>query len=97
MSRPDRNIDHRRVLNLRVFFERQGAGLPVTDRLDDYLPGDVVSQLLPGNLPHMTIVSSDRGAVSNRPLVIHNIGAGTRLEDRLFAFDITGHYRFAPG
>ena len=96
LKRPDKNIDHRRVLNLRVFFERQGAAVDVSDRSTDYLPGDVVSQVLPGNLPHMVIVSDQKSLTSRRPLVIHNIGAGTRLEDKLFAFEITGHYRFNP-
>jgi uncharacterized protein YijF (DUF1287 family) len=96
LSKPDRNIDHRRVLNLKVFFDRKGAGLPVTQRAGDYLAGDIVAQVLPGNLPHMAIVSDDRGLLTRRPLIIHNIGAGTRLEDGLFAYPITGHYRFAP-
>lgn len=97
LRRPDRNIDHRRVPNLQTFFKRQDAALPVSNRASDYLPGDVVSQMLPGNLPHIAIVSHYRSQDGNRPLVIHNIGAGTRLEDRLLEFPITGRYRFKPG
>ncbi|WP_299474501.1 DUF1287 domain-containing protein [uncultured Roseibium sp.] len=97
LKRPDRNIDHRRVPNLRTFFERKGASLPVSDRSGDYFPGDVVSQMLPGNLPHMAIVTQHRSQDGKRPLIIHNIGAGTRLEDTLFEFEITGRYRFKPG
>ena len=41
---------------------------------------------------HIGIVS-DRKAVTGTPLVIHNIGAGTREEDILFRFAIIGHYR----
>lgn len=92
---PDSNIDHRRVPNLQTFFRRKGAGLPVTDQPDDYRPGDVVSQVLPGNLPHIALVSSRLAADGARPMVIHNIGAGAKIEDRLFAFPVTGHYRFA--
>lgn len=96
LKRPDRNIDHRRVPNLQTFFRRKGAALPVTANAKDYQPGDVVSQMLPGNLPHMAIVSHRASADSERPMVVHNIGAGTQLEDRLFDFEITGHYRFRP-
>ena len=93
----DRNIDHRRVGNLATFFARKGVSLPVSENLADFQPGDLVTQMLPGNLPHIVIVSSDRSAdVPERPLVIHNIGAGARQEDTLFAFRQTGHYRFAP-
>lgn len=96
LKRPDRNIDHRRVLNLEVFFERRKARLDVTNWAQDYKPGDIVSQMLPGNLPHMAIVSHRASADGTRPMVVHNIGAGARLEDSLFAFQITGHFRFSP-
>lgn len=94
LKRPDRNIDHRRVPNLQAFFDRQGAGLPVTDTARDYRPGDIVTQMLPGNLPHIALVSQFASADGDRPLCIHNIGAGAKLEDILFAYKITGHYRF---
>lgn len=93
---PDRNIDHRRVPNLQAFFKRQGAALTVSSRPEDYEPGDIVSQMLPGNLPHMAIVTHRRSEDGARPLLVHNIGAGTRLEDRLFEFEITGRYRLNP-
>jgi hypothetical protein len=96
LKRPDPNIDHRRVPNLQAFLRRKGVSLPVTSKAADYRPGDLVTQMLPGNLPHMGIVSDRRSVDGARPLVIHNIGAGAREEDRLFAFPITGHYRFAP-
>lgn len=96
LKRPDRNIDHRRVLNLAKFFERRGARLQVSDRGEDFLPGDIIEQVLPGNLPHMAIVSDQVAPGSNHPMVIHNIGGGTRLEDRLFTFELIGHFRFPP-
>jgi len=96
LKRPDTNIDHRRVPNLQMFFQRKGASLPVTTSPADYRPGDLVTQMLPGNLPHIAIVSDRRSSDGARPLVIHNIGAGTREEDSLFAFPVTGHYRFVP-
>ena len=95
LSRADSNIDHRRVPNLQTFFKRRGAGLPVSNDSPDYQPGDIVTQNLPGNLAHIVIVSNQLNAEQLRPLVIHNIGRGAQIEDTLFAFDITGHYRFA--
>jgi len=93
---PDPNIDHRRVPNLQVFFERHGEVLPVTGRPVDYAPGDLVTWMLPGNLPHIGVVSERVEPGTARPLVIHNIGAGPVLQDRLFDFPITGHYRYRP-
>ena len=48
---------------------------------------------VPRNLPHIMIVSDRRSADGKRPLIIHNIGAGAKEEDRLFEFPLTGHYR----
>jgi uncharacterized protein YijF (DUF1287 family) len=95
LKKPDPNIDHRRVPNLQAYFKRRGAALGVSENASDYLPGDVVTQMLPGNLPHIVIVSHRANADGTRPLVIHNIGAGARSEDSLFSYEITGHYRFA--
>ncbi len=89
---PDKNIDHRRVANLRTYLDRKGWSIPVTSKADNYKPGDLVTCLLPHDLPHIMIVS-DRRTVSGRPLIIHNIGAGAKEEDRLFEFKHTGHYR----
>jgi len=90
---PDANIDHRRVPNLQVWFDRQGWALPVTDRKDDYRPGDIVTWTLPGNLDHIGIVSDRRTTFTRTPLILHNIGRGSREDDILFAYPITGHYR----
>ena len=92
MKAPDRNIDHRRVPNLATFFGRHGSSLPVSKDGGNYKPGDIVTWMLPGNLTHIGIVS-DRQA-GGVPLVIHNIGAGTREENILFAYPVTGHYRW---
>lgn len=90
---PDASIDHRRVPNLQVWFDRQGWAVPATARASDYLAGDIVTWTLPGDLDHIGIVS-DRGAYFRRtPLILHNIGHGTREDDILFAYPITGHYR----
>jgi uncharacterized protein YijF (DUF1287 family) len=94
--RPDRNIDHRRVPNLRRFFERAGAELPVTRTASDYAPGDIVSFRLPGNQPHIGIVSDRYVPGTRRRQMIHNIGAGPVEDDVLFELEITGHYRYLP-
>ena len=60
----------------------------------EYRAGDLVTWMLPGNLPHIGIVSDRRAPGTSRPLVIHNIGAGPVEEDGLFAYPITGHYRY---
>ncbi len=94
LSRPDANIDHRRVPNLQAFFKRKGEQLPVTDRAGDYRPGDLVTWMLPGNLPHIGIVVDRKSRDGKRFLVVHNIGRGPRMEDSLFDFPITGRYRY---
>lgn len=92
---PDTNIDHRRVPNLQAFFIRKGKSLPVSPRPDDYEPGDVVSWDLDGSgMTHIGIVSNQLNATTKRYLIIHNIGSGTRAEDRLFEWKITGHFRY---
>ncbi len=88
---PDRNIDHRRVPNLMRYFERRGKGLPLDGA---YAPGDIVAWRLPNGLHHIGVVADGRVPDEPRHYVVHNIGAGTRREDVLFAFEIIGHYRW---
>lgn len=95
LKRPDRNIDHRRVLNLATWFGRHGEKLPVTDNVRDYRPGDIVTWTIPPNLPHIGIVS-ERKSRAGEPMVIHNVGAGTVEENVLFDWPMTGHYRYLP-
>ncbi|HWS88401.1 MAG TPA: DUF1287 domain-containing protein [Pyrinomonadaceae bacterium] len=95
LKRPDTNIDHRRVPNLMVFFERQGAAQPVTDDARDYKPGDVVTWDLGNGLTHIGgVVAVPSQSDESRLQIVHNIGAGPKMEDVLFAWKITGHYRF---
>lgn len=89
---PDPNIDHRRVPNLMTWFRRAEYSRTTTTEAVDYLPGDIVAWNLGGGIQHIGIVS-DRRAATGVPLVIHNIGAGTREEDILFRYAIIGHYR----
>ncbi len=94
LSAPDPNIDHRRVPNLATFFRRHGRAIPATRDGADYLPGDIVTWRLPSGVPHIGLVSTAMAPAWDRRLVIHNIGAGTREEDMLFLYPVTGHYRY---
>ena len=90
----DSNIDHRRVLNLMAYFRRQGKSLPVTYSATDYQPGDIVAWDLTSGMDHIGIVTNILSDSADRYLIVHNIGAGTRVEDVLFDWTIKGHYRF---
>lgn len=93
LNSTDKNIDHRRVPNLEVFFERNGQTLSTTDQ-SSFKAGDIVTWRLPNNnLPHIGIVSN-KSASDGTPLIIHNIGRGTQEDNILFRFPIKGHYRY---
>ena len=87
LTQPDTNIDHRRVPNLMTYFTRQGWAVQDTN----YQAGDIVTWELKGNRPHIGIISDRK--IGDRPLIIHNIGSGTRENDILYRYTITGHYR----
>ena len=93
-NKPDSNIDHRRVLNLMAYFTRQGKSLSISDGSMDYQPGDIVAWELTSGIDHIGIVTNMMSNSGDRFLIVHNIGAGTRIEDVLFAWTIKGHYRF---
>ena len=94
LARTDTNIDHRRVPNLMIFFSRSGESLPITTRPQDYAPGELVTWDLGGNVPHIGIVVERKSEWSGRYLIVHNIGRGPQMEDVLFHWKITGHYRY---
>lgn len=95
LKSPDSNIDHRRVPNLQTFFTRRGKSLPITQKSDDYKPGDVVAWDLDGKgMTHIGIVSNAYNETTNRYLIIHNIGGGAKSEDVVFDWKIIGHYRY---
>lgn len=96
LKHPDKNIDHRRVPNLMVFFSRHGKEKAISNNPSDYLPGDIVCWNLGGGLTHIGIVSKKRSGDEQRHLIVHNIGAGQVLEDGLFRYRVIGHYRYAP-
>jgi uncharacterized protein YijF (DUF1287 family) len=94
LSHTDTNIDHRRVPNLRVFFARKGQSLPISSRAQDYLAGELVSWDLGGGVSHIGIIVDQISPQTGRRMIVHNIGAGPRMEDVLFHWKITGHYRY---
>lgn len=94
LKSPDANIDHRRVPNLQTFFTRQAKSLSTSADSENFLPGDVVTWDLGFGVDHVGIVVNTWYKPSQRYLIVHNIGAGTRMEDVLFAWKITGHYRY---
>ena len=94
LKRPDTNIDHRRVPNLSTFFARHGEKLTITNKPDDYKPGDIVTWILDNGLDHIGIVIDRKSRDGKRHLVVHNIGRGQVAEDCLFNWKITGHFRY---
>jgi uncharacterized protein len=90
----DTNIDHRRVPNLMVFFGRKGEKLENTEHAQDYSPGDLVTWDLGGSVPHIGIVVDQKSPATGRYLILHNIGQGPKIEDVVFNWKITGHYRY---
>ena len=94
LSKPDTNIDHRRVPNLMVFFSRKGETLAITPRAQDYAPGDLVTWDLGGGVPHIGMVVDRKSPAGGRFLIVHNIGQGPKMEGVLFKWKITGHYRY---
>lgn len=90
----DTNIDHRRVLNLMTYFNRQGKSLVVSSERADYLPGDVVAWELSDGIEHIGILTNLSSDTNKNYLIVHNIGAGARIEDVLMSWKIIGHYRY---
>lgn len=98
LSRPDSNIDHRRVPNLMTFLRRHCRELPkatVGRPRDSWQPGDLIFWKLDYGADHCGVLSNDRNA-DGLPLVIHNLGQACQ-EDCLIRWRITGHFRFLPG
>lgn len=94
MKQPDKNIDHRRVPNLMMFFTRHGQVKPITNNPDDYLPGEIVCWNLGGGITHIGLVVNKKSSDKKRNLIVHNIGGGQVLADCLFEYKIIGHYKY---
>ena len=94
LKKPDKNIDHRRVPNQMTYFERQGASLTITNKSENYLPGDIVAWDLGGGVTHIGVVVDKKSPYSDKYMIVHNIGSGQNIDDCLFDYKIIGHYRF---
>ncbi len=94
LTETDKNIDHRRVPNLMIFFSRHGKVKPISKQPDDYSPGDIVCWDLGNGTTHIGIVVNKKSNDGERFLIVHNIGGGQVIADCLFDFQIIGHYYY---
>ena len=94
MTKTDSNIDHRRVPNLEIFFERKGTKLPISKKANDYKTGEIVTWLINNTLPHIGIITNRKSTDGMRNLIVHKVGNGQVLEDCLFSYTIVGHYKY---
>lgn len=94
MKTTDKNIDHRRVPNLEVFFGRKGTKLSVTKNPSDYKTGEIVTWMINNKLPHIGILTHKKSIDGKRFLIVHNVGGGQVLEDWLFKYPIVGHFKY---
>ncbi|MDX6190192.1 DUF1287 domain-containing protein [Flavobacterium sp. Fl-318] len=94
MTKTDPNIDHRRVPNLEVYFERKGQKLNISQDPSAYKTGEIVTWMINGKLPHIGIVTNKKSKDGKRNLIVHNVGGGQVLEDCLFNYEIVGHYKY---
>ena len=94
MRTTDTNIDHRRVPNLEVFFRRKGKTLSITDNPNDYKPGELVTWMINGKLPHIGIITNKKSPDGKRQMIVHNVGNGQVSEDCLFDWKIVGHFKY---
>jgi uncharacterized protein YijF (DUF1287 family) len=90
----DKNIDHRRVPNLEIFFGRKGKTLPISQTANDYKTGEIVTWMINDKLPHIGIVTHLKSEDGKRNLLVHNVSGGQVLEDCLFNYTIVGHYQY---
>jgi len=95
-GKQDKNIDFRRVKNLKVFFDRNTLSLSLdVHDISSFQPGDIV--IFGEDYNHIGIISDIRNK-KGIPYLIHNAGQLNREENVLFWYakknKITGHYRF---
>ncbi len=87
----DKNIDFRRVVNLRIFFDKYATILTNDiNEIDEWMPGDIV---IFNNNKHIGIVSDYRNK-DGIAYILHNGGQPVRDEDYLKRGIVVAHYRF---
>lgn len=98
VTKPDPNIDFRRVPNQAAFFRRHATTLTTKiDRpnLASWQPGDIVVFTNPD---HIAILSDKRNA-DGFPLLLHNQGPFATEDDAFmvwYRLGIVAHFRFVP-
>lgn len=97
-GKPDKNIDFRRVPNLKVFFDHNAVSYSLDPyEIHEWQAGDIV--IFDENYKHIAIISDKRNR-DGVPYIIHNAGQPRREENALIKYSryqqITGHYRFEP-
>jgi uncharacterized protein YijF (DUF1287 family) len=99
VSKPDANIDHRRVRNLAAFFERHATSVPLGE--GDWRPGDIVVwDLYGGASPNHIGIVSDRTNDDGDPFVIHHFPRAAGFtgfpsdDDCLRRWRILAHFRW---
>jgi uncharacterized protein YijF (DUF1287 family) len=102
-TRPDKNIDYRRIQNLEIFFKRNSQSmiavfdLSDTENLGQWLPGDIVFFDMDRNgYTDNAGIISDFTTRKGIPKIIYNyIDPGYTVErDILSSSSIKGHYRY---
>lgn len=92
LDNSDENIDFRRVINLRPFFEKYAITLEKKlENPKEWQPGDIVI-FNPDDF-HIGILSDKRDE-NGFPLVFHNMGQINREEKYLKEYNVSGHFRF---
>lgn len=93
LKKPDSNIDHRRVMNLEVWFSKYWQEMDY----ENFEPGDIVvwDMNQDGANDHIGIVTDKKE--NGRYYVIHNHPDPGHIaeEDKLFRWEMTGHYRIS--
>jgi len=93
LKKPDSNIDHRRVMNLEIWFSKYWQEMDY----ENFESGDVVvwDMNQDGASDHIGIVSDK--FENGRYYVIHSHPdpGYTAEEDKLFRWEMTGHYRIS--
>ncbi len=94
VTKRDANIDFRRVVNLRVFFDKYATVLTTDiNDISRWQPGDIV--IFEDN-KHIGIVSDKRNN-EGHCYIIHNGGQPNRDEDYFKRGVVLRHYRFDAG
>ncbi len=89
IEEPDPNIDFRRVVNLKIFFDRKAVSLPTDfDNPQEWQPGDIVV------FESHIAICSDKRNKDGIPFIIHAGVKSAREKNEIRNYKIVGHYRW---